>query len=101
MIIAAEPITDVDTTATAMLDRLHAELAAAGITLVVAELKDPVKARLRRYGALTNVTEDQLFPTIGTAVDAYIEASGQTWIDWEDAEPKLEDPGEGRSPGRS
>ncbi len=87
VIIAAEPITDVDTTATAMLDRLHSELAAAGITLVVAELKDPVKARLRRYGALTNVTEDQLFPTVGTAVDAYIEASGQTWIDWEEAGP--------------
>ncbi len=87
VIIAAEPITDVDTTATEMLDRLHSELAAAGITLVVAELKDPVKARLRRYEALTNVTEEQLFPTIGTAVDAYIEASGQTWIDWEDAGP--------------
>ena len=85
VVIAAEPITDVDTTAAEVLDRLHSELAAAGITLAFAELKDPVKARLRRYGALANVTEDRIFPTVGTAVDAYIEASGETWTDWERA----------------
>lgn len=86
VIIAAEPITDVDTTAAAMLDRLHSELAAAGITIAIAELKDPVKARLRRYGALTNVPEDRIFPTVGTAVDGYLKASGETWTDWEDVQ---------------
>ena len=51
-IVAAEPITDVDTTAAAMLDRLAEELRRRGITLAFAELKDPVRDRLRRYGAL-------------------------------------------------
>ena len=50
VVVAAEPITDVDTTAAAMLDRLEAELAAPGITLAFAELKDPVRARLRGTG---------------------------------------------------
>ena len=52
VIVAAEPITDVDTTAAAVLDALEAELADRGITLAFAELKDPVRERLRRYGAL-------------------------------------------------
>ena len=55
MIVAAEPITDVDTTAAAMLDGLAEELAQAGITLAFAELKDPVRDRLRRYGVLERI----------------------------------------------
>ena len=39
--VAAEPITDVDTTAADMLEDLDEELNAAGITLVFAEMKDP------------------------------------------------------------
>jgi MFS superfamily sulfate permease-like transporter len=84
VVIAAEPITDVDTTAAAVLDRLEADLAEQDITLVFAELKDPVKARLRRYGALQRVGEDRIFPTVGTAVSAYIRASGEPWTDWEE-----------------
>ena len=82
--IAAEPITDVDTTAAEMLDRLEAELAERGITLAFAELKDPVKARLRRFGALERVGEDRVFPTVGTAVSGYVRASGEAWTDWEE-----------------
>ena len=84
VIVAAEPITDVDTTAAAMLDRLQEELAAAGITLAFAELKDPVRARLRRYGALERVPAELVFPTVGTAVTGYLRASGETWTDWEE-----------------
>ncbi len=84
VVIAAEPITDVDTTAAEMLDRLEAELANQGITLVFAELKDPVKARLRRFGALERVREDRIFPTVGTAVTGYLRASGEAWTDWEE-----------------
>ena len=47
--IAAEPITDVDTTAADMLAELDEELNAAGTFLVFAELKDPVRAKLERY----------------------------------------------------
>ena len=42
VIVAAEPITDVDTTAAEVLDALEAELADRDITLAFAELKDPV-----------------------------------------------------------
>jgi len=91
VIVAAEPITDVDTTAAAMLDRLVEELAQEGITLAFAELKDPVRDRLRRYGALERVSEDNIYPTVGTAVSAYVRASGEPWTDWE------EDGGQGPS----
>lgn len=84
VIIAAEPITDVDTTAAAMLDRFQEELTAAGITLAFAELKDPVRARLHRYGALEGMPDECVFPTVGTAVTGYLRASGETWTDWEE-----------------
>lgn len=87
VVIAAEPITDVDTTAAEALDGLIGELRALGVTLAFAELKDPVKARLRRYGTMAGIGEDRCFPTVGTAVDAYLAATGETWVDWEDAAP--------------
>ena len=59
-----------------------------GITLAFAELKDPVRARLRRYGALERVPDERIFPTVGTAVSGYLKATGQSWTDWEeDARP--------------
>ena len=84
VIVAAEPITDVDITAAAMLDRLAGELAEAGITLAFAELKDPVRDRLRRYGVLQRIPEDNIYPTVGTAVSAYVRVSGEPWTDWEE-----------------
>ena len=86
VVIAAEPITDVDTTAAAVLDEIKSELDRRGITLAFAELKDPVKAKLRRYGALTDMPEESMFPTVGTAVSAYLKATGQEWTDWEEGE---------------
>ncbi len=84
VVIAAEPITDIDTTAAATLDSLHEELATAGITLAFAELKDPVRAKLRRYGALEGLPDERFFPTVGTAVSAYVGSTGQPWTDWEE-----------------
>src|SRR5437868_6487948 len=43
ILLAAEPITDIDTTAADMLADLDEELNAKGISLVFAELKDPVR----------------------------------------------------------
>ena len=51
IVIAAEPITDVDTTAADMLDDLDEELNAAGTSLVFAELKDPVRDEARALRA--------------------------------------------------
>jgi high affinity sulfate transporter 1 len=84
VVVAAEPITDVDTTAADILQQLLEELRQQHVTLAFAEAKDPVKDRLRRYGLLDAIGPDRFFPTIGTAVDAYVEATGTTWVDWEE-----------------
>ena len=88
VVVAAEPITDIDTTAADTLRDLLEELRAEGITLAFAELKGPVKDRLRRYGLFDAVGDDRFFPTVGTAVDGYIEATGTTWVDWEERLPR-------------
>ena len=87
VIVAAEPITDVDTTAADVLDELLGDLRREGVELRFAELKDPVKDWLGRYGLLQKLGEDAFFPTVGTAVSAYVAASGIDWIDWEERGP--------------
>jgi high affinity sulfate transporter 1 len=84
VVVAAEPITDVDTTAADTLQQLLEELRQQDVTLAFAEAKGPIKDRLRRYGLLDAIGPDRFFPTIGTAVDAYVEATGTTWVDWEE-----------------
>jgi high affinity sulfate transporter 1 len=79
IVIAAEPITDVDTTAADMLADLDAELNAAGIFLVFAELKDPVRAKLERYELIGPLDPRHFFPTLDAAVDAFRRESGADW----------------------
>jgi high affinity sulfate transporter 1 len=81
VVVAAEPITDIDTTGAEMLVDLAADLNLAGAELAFAELKGPVKDRLRRYGIYDQIGEGRFFPTLGTAVDAYLRASQITWHD--------------------
>ena len=50
ILIAAEPMTDVDTTASDVLEDLDETLNDQGISLVFAELKDPVRRKIERYG---------------------------------------------------
>ena len=69
----------------------------AGIGLRFAELKDPVKDWLRRYGFLQKLGEDSFFPTVGTAVTAYVAASGIDWVDWEARGPDAPGPSSGTS----
>jgi high affinity sulfate transporter 1 len=82
--IAAEPITDVDTTAADVVEGLDDELAARGILLVFAELKGPVKDQLRRYGLGERFGPDRLYPTVGTVVSDYVARTGVAWTDWTD-----------------
>ena len=77
--IAAEPITDVDTTAADMLADLDEELNAAGTSLVFAELKDPVRAKLERYELIGPLDPDHFFPTLDAAVDAFRRRTGAEW----------------------
>ncbi len=71
ILIAAEPMTDVDTTAADMLEALDRELEAVGIHLVFAEMKDAVRTKIRSYGLEWLADSDAFYPTIGTAVKAY------------------------------
>ena len=73
VILAAEPITDIDTTAVDELIELDDFLASRGITLVFAEIKGPVKDHLREYGLSGRFPPQRFAATVGAAVD---EATG-------------------------
>ncbi|MCY1159449.1 MAG: hypothetical protein MOP51_2474 [Citricoccus sp.] len=70
LVLAAEPITDVDTTAAEELADLDDWLAGQGVTLLLAELKGPVKDSLERYGMAGRFGPERFPPTVGAAVDA-------------------------------
>jgi MFS superfamily sulfate permease-like transporter len=69
VILAAEPITDIDTTAADELVDVDDWLAKRGIRLVIAEMKDPVVDVLRDYGLTGRFPPDRFAPTVGAAVD--------------------------------
>ncbi|MFN8017932.1 MAG: sulfate permease [Acidimicrobiales bacterium] len=73
IVIAAEPITDVDTTAADMLEDLDEEVNAAGVSLVFAEMKDPVRAKIDRYELTRTIDPSHFFHTLEEAVEAYQE----------------------------
>jgi high affinity sulfate transporter 1 len=72
LVVAAEPVTSVDVTSADMLAELDDTLHAAGIELCIAEMKDPVKDKFKRFGLFARLGETAFFPTIGTAVDSYV-----------------------------
>src|SRR4051794_20815794 len=84
VVIAAEPITDIDATAAETLGTLQSDLAADGRTLAFAELKDPVRDLLRRYDLEAAVGPGHFYPTVGVAVAAYLRETGTAWSDWDD-----------------
>ena len=84
VVVAAEPVTSVDVTAADMLTDLAKTLLNAGIELHFAELKDPVKDKLKRFGLFAKFGEDKFFPTIGAAVALYLKSHDVPWVDWED-----------------
>jgi high affinity sulfate transporter 1 len=79
IVVAAEPITDVDTTAADFLLELDGWLDERGQTLVFAELKDPVRRKIERYGLTTAIEPSHFFPTVGAAVDAFRVQTGARW----------------------
>ena len=83
--VAAEPITDVDTTAADMLEELITELARRGTELHFAELKGPTKDRLAKYGIFARLGPDHFHPTVGSVVSDYLKRHPDiAWHDWED-----------------
>jgi high affinity sulfate transporter 1 len=72
LVVAAEPVTGIDITSADMLTELDDNLHQAGIELVFAEMKDPVKDELKRFGLYNKLGEHQFFSTVGEAVDSYL-----------------------------
>ena len=84
-VVAAEPVTSVDVTAADVVAELDDKLHAAGIELCFAEMKDPVKDKLKRFGLFTRFGAETFYPTLGEAVKAYRKSHDVEWADWEDA----------------
>ena len=87
LVVAAEPVTSVDVTAADMLIALDETLHAAGIELCFAEMKDPVKDKLKQFGIFSTLGEERFFPTVGEAVRGYLKNFPVEWVDWEDRSP--------------
>jgi high affinity sulfate transporter 1 len=83
VVVAAAPVTSVDVTAADALTELDQALHARGIEFCFAELKDPVKDKLKRFGLSAQFGETRFFPTIDAAVShclATHEVSRETQI---------------------
>jgi MFS superfamily sulfate permease-like transporter len=84
VVITAEPITDIDTSAAAALHDLVDELSSRDIELRFCELKGTVHDRLRRYEVFDDHEADHSARTTGEAVKQYIRDYPTEWVDWED-----------------
>jgi high affinity sulfate transporter 1 len=99
ILIAAEPVTDVDTTAADMLEDLDEALNAQGTSLVFAELKDPVRRKIERYGLTRTIDPRHFFPTTDAALAAYRKQTGAEWTAVSEASDELTEPGTNTTTG--
>ena len=79
IIVTAEPVTSIDVTSADMLAELEHALTESGIQLRFAEMKDPVKDKLRRFELFERFGATNFYPTIGSAVDAYLQENAVDW----------------------
>ncbi len=84
LVVSAEPVTSVDVTAADVLEELDHTLRDAGVALCFAEMKDPVKDKLKRFGLFSALGEQRFFATLGQAVSGYLKATEVPWVDWEE-----------------
>ena len=84
-----------DTTASDVLEELDETLNAQGISLVFAELKDPVRQKVERYGLTRTIDPRHFFPTIESAVAAFRQETGADWVTADKAA------GDGTAPGQA
>jgi high affinity sulfate transporter 1 len=87
VVVTAEPVTSVDVTAADVLTELNDTLAAADVQLRFAEMKDPVKDKLKKFGVLARFGEPTFYATIAEAVEAYLAAHSVEWVDWPERSP--------------
>ena len=79
IVVAAEPITDVDITAADQLFDLDQMLDRRQQSLVFAGLKDPVRRKLEVYGLTHAIQPEHFFPTVEAAVDAFRTRTSADW----------------------
>ncbi len=79
VVVAAEPVTSVDVTSADMLRELDKTLDERGIELHFAEMKDPVKDKLKRFELFDHLGQDVFHPTVGAAVDDYLSDHNVDW----------------------
>jgi MFS superfamily sulfate permease-like transporter len=79
IVVAAEPVTSVDVTAADMLSELDQTLEKSQIELCFAEMKDPVKDKLKRFELHDRLGAANFYPTIGAAVDDYLADHAVDW----------------------
>ncbi len=72
VVVAAEPVTSVDVTSADMLRELSHILRERGIALHFAEMKDPVRDKLKRFELMEAIGDKNFHPTVGSAVDDYL-----------------------------
>jgi high affinity sulfate transporter 1 len=84
LVVAAEPVTSIDVTAADAVCELDDTLHAASIELCFAEVKDPVKDKLKRFGLLTRFAEQTFFATLDEAVSTYRVTHPVDWVGWDD-----------------
>jgi high affinity sulfate transporter 1 len=78
LVVAAEPVTSIDVTAGDSLCELDEALRADGVEMCFAEMKDPVKDKLKRFGLFTRLGEHTFFDTIEEAVSAFLHVAAVT-----------------------
>ncbi|MCD2110935.1 SulP family inorganic anion transporter [Rhodococcus rhodochrous] len=71
VVLAAEPITDLDISAVEEIERLDDYLAHRGIRLAFAAMKGPVKDKLHRMQTGNRFRDGRFHPTVRTAVVAF------------------------------
>jgi len=79
IIVAAEPVTSIDVTSADVIAELLEKLRVMQIELHFAEMKDPVKDKLKRFELFDVLGKSIFHPTTGAAVDDYLEDHR---IDW-------------------
>ncbi len=79
IIVTAEPVTSIDVTSADMLAELEQALRESGIEMRFAEMKDPVKDKLKRFELLERFGAASFYPTVGAAIDAYVEDHSVDW----------------------
>ncbi len=79
IVVTAEPVTSVDVTSADILAELEQTLRESGIELQFAEMKDPVKDKLKRFELLEHFGPEVFHPTLGAAVDDYLADHAVDW----------------------